>query len=110
MTVMEWAADTHYTIGTVVMYNDILFKCLQSHISTCIYTPTFYQHILWTNNTYAIQSDIPIIIWRPDIYYFKDSIVEFYGHIYKCQTSHLSVQFHSPMFTIGTLWNHFPDL
>lgn len=109
MTVSEWESNINYSIGTIVMFENQFFKCLQNHISNQLYNPKLCQHILWTNNSYALKSDIPIVTWRPDTYYFKDSVVEFYGTIYTCMVSHLSIQFHSPLFTIGSLWNYFEE-
>lgn len=109
MTIQEWVPHVDYRLGTVVMFEDKLYKCLQSHISNDLYNPRLYQHVLWTNNEYSIKSNVNIVSWRPDTYYYKDSLIEFYGNVYKCILSHLSLQFHSPLFMVGILWSYFDE-
>lgn len=35
-----WTIDTKYEVGTRVVYNNILYKCLQAHTSQSTWTPT----------------------------------------------------------------------
>ena len=80
----HWSADNvGYFIGDKVQYNDILYKCLQTHTSQMAWTPTAAPS-LWAKVLIPDENIIPE--WeQPDSTnaYMKGDKVSFNGKVYE---------------------------
>lgn len=79
-----WKADIAYEVGARVVYNDILYKCLQAHTSQSTWTPTDAPS-LWTKVLIPTPSVIPD--WeQPDSTnpYMKGDKVKHKGKTWEC--------------------------
>lgn len=78
--IVDWQIDTEYTVGQIVLYNNILYKCNTQHTST-----TFSAD---SSNWDFIYSEIQD--WTANTYYKANSNVIHDNKLYKCITSHTS--------------------
>jgi hypothetical protein len=99
-----WNPNTVYHIGERKLYETKMYKCLQTHTSNNTYTPDRYNSILWTNTEAAIKDDSIVHVWRSGTYYYKDTLVEFAGNVFKCTKNHVSIPYSSPSQN-HKLWN-----
>lgn len=78
----HWSSDAHYDVNYRVQYNDVVYKCLQSHDAQPTWTPTDAPS-LWAK-VLVPSEDIPD--WeQPDSTnpYMTGDKVRYNGHIYE---------------------------
>lgn len=95
MAVSLWTENTIYKIGHLVSYQNQVFKCLQTHLSTISLLPSTEPR-LWTENPAAITISNTVYDWKSGTYYFKDDYVLFMNVLYICNKNHISNPFTSP--------------
>ena len=79
----HWSSDAHYETNYRVQYNDVVYKCLQSHDAQPTWTPTD-AHSLWAKVLVPSPDVIPD--WeQPDSTnaYMTGDKVRYNGHIYE---------------------------
>jgi len=103
MSGASWEPKTAYEIGEKRVHDNQLYKCLQTHTSSDMYTPDLYNGILWSNAETALRDDSIIYVWCSGTYYYTNTLVQFAGKVFKCTKDHVSFPFYSPAHST-TVW------
>ena len=81
--ISDWASNTPYTVGDLVIHNNNLYQCDTSHISTTTFDSTKFDVI-------GGSSDHLLINWKPSTEYKVNEIVYYNGSLFRCNTAHTS--------------------
>lgn len=93
---MDWIANEEVVIGDTRIYNDITYKCLQSHVTQQDWTPPLTIGVLW-----SVVSEGNA--WAPGQSYIINQEVTYEGHTYKCLQAHTSLVGWEPP-NVPALW------
>jgi hypothetical protein len=93
----SWTPNVSYTISTLVIYNGVLYKCIQAHISLKNWTPSS------TPGLWASPTPCGVTPWQTQTLYRVDSVVTYSGRTYICIQSHESEENWTPDQT-PALW------
>lgn len=92
-----WATGVNYKVGDRVVFQGMVFKCLQAHPSQAGWTPTATP-ALWNRPAPCATS-----AWQTQTDYPLNHEVTFNGRRYRCKTAHVSQATWTPSAT-PALW------
>jgi hypothetical protein len=105
---IEWRLNKHYKEGDKVVYNNIYYKCIQSHESFIEYgNPSQTNRILWTDDKILVELENDITLWSINKAYKKGNIVKFDYNLYYCIKNNLSNIMNSPPHRRDELWSFY---
>ena len=100
-----WKNGLVYSVGDIVTFNDIIYKCIENHTSFPAYgTPIQTKEILWSNDPNVVHCTQPVTLWRPCKAYVPGDIVKFAFQLYTCVGYHIGHVMLTPPHTRGRLW------
>jgi len=85
----EWTEDTYYSIGDVVIYGGILYRCTVAHSSADTDNGLEANRLSWE---IVAENDRWKNQWIPDNKYIENDIVRYGGITYRCNTAHISAE------------------
>ena len=77
--VNDWKPNTHYEDNQLVMYNNLQYVCVNSHVSGTTFDK---------NNWRQISGSL--FIWNKNTQYYENDLVYYSGYAYKCKVTHKS--------------------
>ena len=83
--IKEWESDTIYESGSIVLYDNILYRCQSSHKSLTTFDE---EHRAWWK---PILPSVPN--WETGKRYWAGQYINKDGKLYKCNTDHTSTTF-----------------
>ena len=84
--IQDWQINTYYKVGSIVLYNDILFRCIIGHKSNIF-------HLELENWKQIHKIDAVVLDWQPTTPYYENQLVMHNNTIYRCNENHLSSDF-----------------
>ena len=85
--VQVWTSKQVYNKNDLVIYNNDLYICSGTHVSSNFYTDIYYWHSLMGNN------NIKVVNWMKDYNYKEFDLTIYNNYIYCCVKEHLSDDF-----------------
>ena len=85
--VQIWTERQLYNKNDLVVYNNDLYICSGTHISSNFYTDVYYWHVLMEDDNVKIAN------WMKDIDYKEFNLTIYNNYIYCCVQSHTSTDF-----------------
>lgn len=84
--IQDWTSNTYYKVGSIVLYNDVLFKCIIGHKSNVFSLETSNWKQIHKIN--AIVDD-----WQLSTQYYESQLVLHNNTLYRCKVDHISSSF-----------------
>ena len=94
---LDWVAGESVQVGTLRLYDDVLYACIQAHVTQADWTPPAVP-ALWA----AVAP--PTAEWTTGVAYKVGDIVTYLGNEYRCLQAHTSIQTWNPVATLNVLW------
>jgi hypothetical protein len=100
--VLQWIAGEQVHVGTRRIYQDVVYECIQAHVTQSDWTPPAVP-ALWV----VVPDDAEPGEWQPNTAYVIDDIVTYQGITYRCRQSHTSQVGWEPPNVLA-LWEPVP--
>ncbi len=79
----DWAINTDYTLGAIVLYGGTVYKCIANHNSGTVFDFTKWSTYIEVNSRWVSN-------YTASTFYYKGDTVKYGGIVYRCITQHTS--------------------
>lgn len=90
--ISEWAANTSYTTGRLVWYNNYVYFCCENHTSSSSFSSNYWEQLV---NRYCPK-------WTANKNYYVNDLCYYNNGVYLCKKGHTSTTFEDDYSTCWT--------